>query len=471
MTIRFLAVVFILLGAALAPFGIVGGVAGAQDGTSSGVRPHANQNITSFTLDSGMRVVLAPDFRSPVVVHMVWYKAGAVDEPPGKTGIAHMLEHMMFKGTDTLAPGEFSRRVAKLGGQDNAFTSQDYTAYYQKIARDNLAQVVGLEADRIANLNISDETFQPERDVVLEERNMRVDSKPISLFFELFNKKHFPAHPYGNPVIGWRAHIENYTLEDARSWYHKFYAPQSAIVVFAGALAEDEARWLAETYYSDLENPAVTPERPTVQPAPLFKEAKRFEHTDPRTQLPLWVRSYRAPSLHAGVAGAPAPTPTKIAALTLLSDVLGGGLTSRLYQSLVMDKKLADSASARYRALSRYESSLSVVVQPKKGVSLEKIEREVERVIADLKKNGLTQDELSRAKIKAKSADIFARDDLFEAAYRLGIWLTVGGTLDGYRNWLSDIDAVTLEDVRLMADRVIVKQQSTTGILLPEQTE
>ena len=448
---RFLKIL-VVLGALLAPFCAVDA---------------ADQKITEFTLENGMRVVLAPDFRSPVVVHMVWYKAGAVDEPEGKTGIAHMLEHMMFKGTDNVPPGEFSKRVAKLGGQDNAFTSQDYTAYYQKIARDNLAQVVQLESDRIANLNISDETFQPERDVILEERNMRVDSKPISLFFEKLNKKHLPNHPYGNPVIGWRKDIENYTLNDAQDWYKKFYAPQNAIVVFAGALAEDEARWLAETYYGELENPAVIPERPEVKPTPLFDEVKRFTYADPRTQLPLWVRSYRAPGMHAGIAGAPAPGKSDVAALSLLADVLGGGLTSRLYQHLVMDKKLADSTSASYRALSRYESSFDIVVQPKKGVSLNKIEREVEKVIKTLQKEGLTSDELARAKTQAKSADVFARDDLFHAAYRLGIWLTVGGTTEGYRNWLENIEAVSLESVSKMADRVLTKQQSTTGILLP----
>lgn len=434
---------------------------------ASGADNKNSQNISSVTLDNGMQVVLVPDHRSPVVVHMVWYKAGAVDEPESKSGIAHMLEHMMFKGTDKVPPGEFSKRVAKLGGQDNAFTSQDYTAYYQKVARDNLTQIIELEADRIANLNISDEHFQPERDVILEERNMRTDSKPIPLFFEKSNNVHYGDHPYGDPVIGWRREIEKYTLQDAIDWYDSFYAPENAIVVFAGALAEDEAKWLAERYYGGLKNPKTKLKRPNVEPLPLFDAPKRVNHTDPRTQLPLFVRSYRAPSLHTGIAGKDAPPQKDIAALVILSDVMGGGLTSRLYRTLVMEEKLADSASASYRPVSRYEETFNIVVQPREGVRVKKAEQAVEKVIKDFLENGLTADELERAKMQAKSADVFARDDLFGAAYRLGMWLTVGGTVSSYENWLASIEAVTAQDVSRMANKVFNIQQSTTGILRP----
>ena len=426
------------------------------------------QHIKTFSLENDMRVVLVPDHRSPVVVHMVWYKAGAVDEPEGQSGIAHMLEHMMFKGSDNIPPGEFSKRVARLGGQDNAFTSQDYTAYYQKIARDNLTRVVEMEADRIANLNIDDEHFQPERDVILEERSMRTDNRPIPLFFEKFNSYHFPEHPYGDPVIGWRDEIEKYTLKNATDWYDHYYAPENAIVVFAGALAEDEARWLAARYYGDIANPETTPKRPTVTPTPLFEEPKRFSHTDARAQLPLLVRSYRAPSLHRGVAGDAPPPQKDVAALVILSDILGGGLTSRLYKTLVMEKQLADSARASYSPVRRYESSFNIIVQPRAGVKVRKAERAVNKVIATFLNSGLTQDELTRAKMQAKSADVFARDDLFEAAYRVGKWLTAGGTVEHYQSWLNSIEAVTMDDVRRMAEKVLNIQQSTTGILHPD---
>ena len=427
-----------------------------------------DKGIVDFTLENNLRVVLVPDFRSPVVVHMVWYPAGAVDEPEGQGGIAHMLEHMMFKGTDNMPPGEFSKRVAKLGGQDNAFTSQDYTAYYQKISRDNLAQVVDIEADRMANLNISDEHFQPERDVILEERSMRVDSQPISLFFEKFNLHHFPSHPYGKPVIGSRQEIENYTLKNATDWYHTHYRPENATVVFAGALAEDEARWLAARYYGDLKNPKKTEAPQTnISATPLFEKPKRFEHTDPRTQLPLIVRSYRAPSLHAGVAGAQAPSQKEVAALVVLADALGGGLTSRLYKTLVMEQKLADSASASYSPIRRYEASFNLVMQPREGISPKKLEQAADKVIETFLQEGITPDALKRVKMQAKSGDVFARDDLFEAAYRLGRWLTAGGTIQTYQDWLESIEAVTTEDVNRMAKQVLNITQSTTGILLP----
>ena len=433
--------------------------------------------IKSFTLENGLRVMLVPDFRSPVVVHMVWYDVGAVDEPAGQSGIAHMLEHMMFKGTDDVPPGEFSKRVAKLGGQDNAFTSQDYTAYYQKIARNNLAKVVELEADRMANLNISDAHFQPERDVILEERSTRVDNKPISLFFEKFNKHHFPEHPYGDPVIGWRDEIKNYTLENAVDWYNTHYRPENAIAVFAGALAEEEAKWLARHAYGNIKNGDInnkrenTSSRADITPTPLFDAPKRFTHTDPRTQLPLFVRSYRAPSLQAGIAGGDPATLKEAAALTVLADVLGGGLTSRLYKTLVMEKKLADSARASYRPVQRYEASFSVVAQPHDGVEVKKIEQAVDGVLEKFLRDGITPDALKRAKMQAKSGDVFARDDLFEAAYRLGRWLTVGGTAAQYQNWLSSIEAVTAQDVQQMAEKVLTLKQSTTGILRPGQSE
>lgn len=424
-----------------------------------------------FTLENGVRFVVVPDFRAPVVVHMVWYQAGSVDEPYGKTGIAHMLEHMMFKGTDTVPAGEFSKTIARLGGQDNAFTSYDYTAYYQKISRDNLAQAVEMETDRMVNLNISDETFQPERDVVLEERNMRVDSRPISAFFELFNKEQYKKLPYKNPVIGWRKDIENYTLQDAQDWYKRFYAPRNALVVMAGAISRDEAEWLAESYYAPLKNPEVEANRPTVPTEPERDGPIRFEHIDPRTQLPMLAISFRAPSLQAGVAGAPAPTPEEAYALYLLSDIMGGGTTSELYQELVVKQKLADSVNANYSPVGRYESTFDVVAQPKPGVTVEAVEKAILKIIESYKTKVVSADELERSKTQMKSADIFGRDDVFDTAYELGSWLTTGGTLEGYQKWLEQLQSVTAQDVQTMAKRTFVEHRKATGILRPKAKE
>ncbi len=420
-----------------------------------------------FTIDNGVRFVVVPDFRAPVVVHMVWYQAGSVDEQQGKTGIAHMLEHMMFKGTDTVPAGEFSKIIARLGGQDNAFTSYDYTAYYQKISRDNLAQAVEMETDRMVNLNITDEVFQPERDVVLEERNMRVDSRPISAFFELFNKEQYKKLPYQNPIIGWRKDIENFTLADAQDWYKRFYAPRNALVIMAGSITRDEAEWLAETYYAPLKNPEVNAIRPTIPAEPERSGPIRFEHVDERTQLPIMAISYRAPSLHSGVAGAPKPTAEEAYALYVLSDIMGGGTTSDLYQELVVKQKLADSVSANYSPISRFESTFDVVAQPKPGVTIAQLEEAILKVVESYKTKIVSEDELDRSKTQMKSADIFGRDDVFDTAYELGSWLTTGGTLKGYQNWLKELQTVTAEDVQKMAKRTFVDNRKATGVLRP----
>ena len=438
---------------------------------SPAVAAAENTKPYEFTLDNGVRIVVAPDFRAPVVVHMVWYMAGSVDEPFGKTGIAHMLEHMMFKGTDTVPTGEFSKIIARLGGQDNAFTSYDYTAYYQKISRDNLAQAVEMETDRMVNLNITDETFQPERDVVLEERNMRVDSRPVAAFFELFNKAQYKKLPYQNPVIGWRKDIEGYTLKDAQDWYKRFYAPRNALVILAGSITRDEAEWIAESYYAPLKNPDVKPNRPEIPVEPERTAPLRFEHTDPATQLPLLALSYRVPSLQAGVAGAPAPKPEDVYALYLLSDIMGGGTTSALYQELVVKQQLADSVSANYSPVSRYESTFDVVAQPKPGVTVEKLEKEIQKIIKTFTTEKVTADELDRSKTQMKSADIFGRDDVFDIAYELGSWLTTGGSLEGYQSWLQQLQTVTADDILRMAKTTFTENRKATGILRPEAGE
>lgn len=427
-----------------------------------------NKAIHHFTLENGLEVALIEDFRSPVVVHMAWYKAGAVDEPYGKTGIAHMLEHMMFKGTKKLTPGEFSKKIAALGGQENAFTSYDYTAYYQKIARDNLSQAVALEADRAGSLNISDETFQPERDVILEERNARVDNNPIPRFFEKVSKHHLPVHPYGNPVIGWRKDIKNYTLEDAQNWYAQFYAPENMVVVFAGALGRDEAQWLANHYYGELKNPKVKLKRPKIVPTPLFEEPKRLLHTDPQTQLPLWTRTYRAPSLHEGIAGGPKPTHAEAAAISLLAQLLGGGTTSFLHKELVVKERLADYVHVSYRPAQRFESTFDITVQPKEGVLVDDVEAAIDALLTEFLQTPVDAEAVKRIKVQAKSTDVFARDDLFEAAYRLGGWRIVGGSYAGYENWLNTLNAVTPNAVMGAAARILNKKQSTTAILLPD---
>ena len=425
---------------------------------------------STFKLENGLQVVVAPDFRSPVVVHMVVYRAGGVDEPAGESGIAHMLEHMMFKGTPTVPAGEFSKTIQRLGGQDNAFTTADFTAYHQKLSRDNLAEAVKMEADRMANLQINDKTFTPEHQVVLEERNMRIDSQPVNSFFEAFNAKQYNVLPYRKPVIGWRPEMEAYTVAKANNWYHNFYAPNNAIVVFAGAITPEEAEWVARTYYGPIPARPIKP-LTTIPTEPEHAQPTRFTQLDPRVQVPVFVRSYRAPSLHAGVAGAPVPPAKDDYALMILADALGGGQASRLYQTLVVKDKLADGASASYSPVARLESTFDIHVSPKVDADMGKVEAAVDGVLDDVRAHGITEAELKRAKMNIKSSDLYARDDLFNTAYKLGTWLATGGTLKSYADWLPTLEKVTLADVSRMADRVLQRPRRTTGLLLPEKTQ
>ena len=421
-----------------------------------------------FTLKNGLHVVVAPDFRAPVVAHMVWYKAGSMDEVPNKSGIAHMLEHMMFKGTPTVPAGEFARRVSHLGGEDNAFTTRDFTAYHERISRQNLEKIMTMEADRMANLAITDEVFQPERAVVLEERNMRVDSRPMGLFYEQLMAKHFPHHPYGHPTIGWRKDIENYTLADAQNWYHINYAPNNALLVLVGDITVDDAKALAEKYYGPIAARPLPP-KPAITPEPLRPDGQKFTYADARVRVPIIYRLYRAPALTRGVAGAPAPALKTLLALSMAADILGGGPASRLYQTLVTDQQLADNVSMSYDPVGRDEQSIDLYLQPKPGIDPAKLEAAADKIIGDFLHDGPTQDELDRAIMSARSSDVFARDSLMGTANRLASWVMSGGALDAFQSWLDILPTLTQADVLHAAQTWMVKAGTTTGLMVPEK--
>lgn len=424
--------------------------------------PHALE-ATTFTLNNGMNAVLVEDHRAPVVVHSVWYPIGSLDEPAGKTGIAHMLEHMMFKGTPTVPAGQFSKIVAHNGGQDNAFTSREYTAYYQKISAQKLPLVMEMEADRMENLDISDATFQPERDVVLEERSLRVDGQPIRRFFEKLVQKHSPATPAGNPVIGWRKDIENYTVADAVNWYEAYYTPSHATLLVVGSVKPEDFKKLAEKYYAPLKRRDVNV--PPTPAQPFFDEHQRLELVDNTVKVPVFYRLYRAPSLFAPVAGEGETTLKDAVALSLLAEVFGNSETGGLYRALVEDKKLADAASMSYDAVGRVESSVDVFVQPKPGVTLKRIEEEVDAEIAKLLHHGVHQEDLSRAKVKLAANHVYSRDDLFRSAYMLGRWLMAGGTPENFDDWLHILQSITQEDLKQVAHKYLDYHQATTGLL------
>ena len=298
------------------------------------------EGTTTFTLDNGMQVVVIPDHRAPVVTHMVWYRVGAADEPRGQSGVAHFLEHLMFKGTEKIAPGEFSRIVARHGGQDNAFTSQDYTGYFQRIAKDRLPLVMEMEADRMSNLQLSDEHVLPERDVVIEERRSRVDNEPASRFGEQLDATFYLSHPYGQPVIGWMHEIEALDREKAIAFYERYYTPNNAILIVAGDVTEQEIRPLAERIYGQI--PVRAEVAPRQRPKePPHEAAQRLTLKDPRVTTPLLRRQYIVPSYSTA-------EPGEAEALDLLGHILGGGTTSRLYRELVVEDQIASYAAAWY---------------------------------------------------------------------------------------------------------------------------
>ncbi len=416
-------------------------------------------NPQNFVLDNGMQVVVIEDHRAPVVVHMVWYKVGAADEPPGKSGIAHFLEHLMFKGTKTMPPGEFSKIIARLGGRDNAFTSYDYTAYFQEVASDKLARVMALEADRMTNLTLSDADVLPERDVVLEERRSRIDNEPSSLMSEQMRAVQYLAHPYGTPLIGWNHEISKLGTRDALDFYAKHYAPNNAVLVVAGDVTADQVRTLAETHYGPI--PAAdTPAR--VRPAePQPIAARRVEMRDERVKQPIFRRSFLAPSRTAGAR-------EHAMALNVLSDLFGSGTTSRLYRKLVVEQKLAASAGAYYDDVSLDLTQFYLYATPRVGVDIAKIETAMEEAVAELLRDGVTEKEVERSKSSMLAGAIYARDSLSSAARIFGTALTSGVSIEEIESYPDEVRSVTKAQVDAAARLVFDKRRSVTGLLLPK---
>ncbi len=420
-------------------------------------------NPETFTLDNGMQVVVVTNRRAPVVSHHVWYKVGSADSPLGKSGLAHFLEHLMFKGTANLAPGEFSQVVARNGGNENAFTGPDYTGYFQTIAKDRLELVMRMEADRMANLVLDDDEVLRERSVVLEERSQRTDNDPGARLAEQLNATQFYHHPYRLPVIGWRHEMETYTREDALDFYRTWYAPNNAVLIVAGDIDAAELRPLAEKYYGAIPARPV-PARDRVQEPP--QDARReIVLSDPRVQQPYWLRSYLAPSFSAGASEHAYP-------LEVLSEILGGTSTSRLYRSLVIEQKLATSAGAYYRGTALDPTTFRVYATPRPGVSLDELEAAVDAELQRLVEEPITRQEDERATQRLDAEATYARDSLSSAVRSFGAALATGRTVADVEAWPERIAAVTADQVNRAADDVFRPERSVTGRLVPapEQT-
>ncbi len=396
-------------------------------------------NLESFTLDNGLQVVVIPDRRAPVVTHMIWYKVGSADEPEGQSGVAHFLEHLMFKGTHDHPNGEFSKMVADRGGQENAFTSTDYTAYFQKVAKQHLPLMMKLEADRMENLVLSDEVVTPERDVVLEERRMRVDSEPGSRLQEALNSITFVNHPYGSPVIGWQSEIEALNKEAAIAFYDRFYTPNNAVVVIAGDVDVDAVRKLAQETYGKVARRAEPGERLRPAEPPLAGE-RRIAVSDPRVRQESLSQIWIVPSQTTGEGRTPE-------ALDILSYILGEGPSSRLHKALVLDQEAALSAGAYYQGSALDNGRFGLYAVPRPGYTLEDMERLIAAELQKLLETGVTEEEVERARNSMVASAIYAQDSQSGLARLFGGALTTGQTIENVQTWPSQVQAVTPEDV------------------------
>ncbi|MBV9590738.1 MAG: insulinase family protein [Hyphomicrobiales bacterium] len=412
--------------------------------------------ISRFRLANGLDVVVIPDHRTPVVTHMIWYRAGAADEPRGKTGIAHFLEHLMFKGTKSHPEGEFSRLVAELGGEENAFTSNDYTAYFQRVAKQHLRKMMEFEADRMRGLVLSDAVVDPEREVVLEERRMRTDSVPASQLGEAMSAAAFVNHPYGAPIIGWKPEIESLNRADALAFYQRFYAPNNAILIIAGDVEAEEVRALAEKTYGKNKPTRDLPARVRPkEPDPVA--ARKVVLSDQRVEQPVLQRMYLTPSYTTA-------KPGEAEALDILAQAMGAQSTGRLNQRLVLERKLAVSASAWYSGTALDDHLFGIYAVPAQGVTLEDLEDALDEALAEMAETGFSDAELARAKTRLMADAIYQRDSQSALARNFGAALSTGLTAEQVIEWPGLIERVPRSAVK-EALHWLVKKRSVTGYL------
>lgn len=420
---------------------------------------HAEARATDFKLANGMQVVVIPDHRAPVVTHMVWYRVGAADEAPGTSGIAHFLEHLMFKGTEKIASGEFSKIVARNGGEDNAFTGHDATSYFQRVAKDRLPLVMEMEADRMANLRLAKDDVLTERKVILEERRSRVDNSPSSILSEQMMAALYQSHPYGVPIIGWEHEISELDRKDATDFYARYYAPNNAVLVVAGDVTPEEVKKLAEKTYGKIEaqHDRVRVARPK---EPRHAAPVRVTLEDPRAGSATVQRFYLAPSYGTAKDG-------EAEALDLLMKVAASGTTSRLYKSLVVKQKKAANVGGWYGATGLDSGRLGVYAVASEGVPIGEVEAAMDAVLTDIRDNGITQKELDRARNSYIADHIYGSDSQSRLARRYGWALAAGRTIDDVESWPQRLEKVTVEDVSRVARKYLNETQSVTGVLLP----
>ncbi|WP_316861366.1 insulinase family protein [uncultured Cohaesibacter sp.] len=423
--------------------------------------PELGSNFSSFELENGLQVVVIPDHRAPVVTHMVWYKVGAADEVPGTSGIAHFLEHLMFKGTKAHPDGEFSQIVASIGGTENAFTSHDYTAYFQQVAKQHLGLMMELEADRMANLELRDDQVKPELKVILEERAMRVDSNPSALLSEALDATLYRNHPYGIPIIGWQHEMETLDRQKALDWYNLYYTPNNAILIVAGDVSQEEVKTLAQQTYGKVARRAEPNKR--VRPTePPQRTERIISLRRPEVSQPNVRRAYLTPSDTTAKDG-------EAEALDLLNYILGTGTNSRFYKSLVVERKIATAAGSYYQSSGLDDTKFLIYGTPSEGHTVQEVMDGMQGEIETLIKDGVTEDDLNRAKRSLLSQTFYAQDNQAALARIVGVSLTSGVGLDALKSWPKRLAAVKPEQIIAAAQTYLQQDRSVTAYLLPPE--
>lgn len=422
------------------------------------------QEVTSYTLDNGMDVVVIEDHRAPVVVHMVWYRSGSADEPVGASGVAHFLEHLLFKATDKLESGEFSEIVAANGGNDNAFTNYDYTAYFQRVAADRLPLMMEMEADRMNNLRLTAEDIETERDVILEERNQRTENSPTALAREQLRAAQYMNHRYGVPVIGWKHEMEELSLEDALDFYDLYYSPNNAILVVAGDVEPEGVLALAEEFYGVIPAEENLPERVRPKEPPQMAE-RRLTYVDPRVSTPYITRSYLAPERDSGAQ-------EDAAALVYLAELLGGSpFTSVFGTKLQFETNTALYSGASYGGMSLDDTTFGIYAAPAEGVTLSEVEAALDAAVADFLENEIPAERMEAIRTQLRASDIYALDNVQSLANEYGSALTQGLTIEDVQAWPEILQSVTAQDVKRVAAEVLNRKRAVTGWVVAQSED
>ena len=428
-------------------------------------------NAKSFTLENGLQLVVVENHRAPVITHMVWYRVGAADEPVGKSGIAHFLEHLLFKGQSDphlgeIPPGEFSKIIRARGGEDNAFTSQDYTAYYQSIASEHLELVMTMEAGRMRGLNPPLSEVESENLVILEERRQRTDNDPKAQMMEQMNEAVFPNHPYAKPIIGWFHEMKSLTWDDAKAFYDLHYAPNNAIVVVSGDIKAEDVLEVAKRTYGLMEKREIPARNRSSSPPFIASSSVTLHHETVRE--PVFIRTYRAPSYRQNA--------QESLALSILEEIIGSGPPSRLYKSLVVEKKFATSIGFHYDSSAWDDGTMEIVAVPVEDHDLESLKNAIDAQLRNVVKKGVTEEEFNDALKRMQASAIYARDSLTGPAMIIGYNMITGSTLDDVEYWPRNLSKITREQVWDVAKKYLDPdapyiQPPVEGYLLPAENK